>query len=882
VLVERENELKTLTKILAKADKGQGQIVLVSGEAGIGKSSLIQAMQRNAREATPKLNWFEGGCEALFTPRTLGPVYDMAPQMGRMVEMALQAESGPSALYYAILSALEKAQPAVMVCEDLHWADHATLDLIKYIARRLNLLRVTLILSFRDDEIQLTHPLTQLLGDLPGTMTTRLPLNPLTEAGVIQLSENSKVDGKAVFSITDGNPFYVSELIAAGTDSAYVPASVKDAVALRLAQLSSNTRELLERLSVMPKSSRIEFLQALIGDNLSEQLADGLARGFLVEDGVAVRFRHDLTRLAIFDRLSPSRRRQYHADCLRILENETNAPMLDRLVHHAAGAQDSGKVLRFAPLAAEAAAIAGAHGGAAAHYALALKFVNEAEPELAARLYESWAYESTLSDQMGEDVLDGLRHAITLWRALNRPDKVGRCLRQLSRIHWYRGESVSAARYADQAIQVLEALPASAERGMAYSMRSQLHMLNDQMEQAIEWGFRALDFESDHPDLEIRMHALNNIGTAMIFRDNRDGLIHLKESLRLALAHGHHENAARAYNNLAEYAVEFRDFKLAEEMLEAALKFDKQNDLDAWTHYLSGRLGQMRMDQGKLDEGIAIASEIISDPHCPTLLSRLPANLVISRARMRKGDPEAEALLQETLSNALATDEKQHIVPARLSIIEWAWLSDKTATAMEHIQRLMQLTQSDRHPWNMGDRAIWADRFGFQPSLNIMKDLPEPYRLELEGKYEAAAKSWDHIGAPYESAMVKLRSQNKTLVTEAIEAFQEIGAGLALQKARTIAEGLGLKIKLSQRKRGPYQATREHPLGLTAKEQEVLSCLKEGLSNREIADQLSRSQRTVEHHVSAILGKLDATNRTSAILRVQREPWLVDTSLRPD
>ena len=287
------------------------------------------------------------------------------------------------------------------------------------------------------------------------------------------------------------------------------------------------------------------------------------------------------------------------------------------------------------------------------------------------------------------------------------------------------------------------------------------------------------------------------------------------------------------------------------------------------------------MDQGKLDEGIAIASEIISDPHCPTLLSRLPANLVISRARMRKGEPDAEPHLQETLAHALATDEKQHIVPARLSIIEWAWLSDQTAIALEHIHRLMQLTSSDRHPWNMGDRAVWADRFGIQSASHIAQSLPHPYRLELEGNYEDAAKAWTTIGAPYEAAMVKLRSKDSTLLTEAIEAFQEIGAGLALKKARSLADLLGLKIKITHRRRGPYQATRDHPLGLTAKEQEVLSCLKEGLSNRDIANKLSRSQRTVEHHVSSILGKLDAANRTAAILRVQREPWLADLSLLP-
>ena len=404
---------------------------------------------------------------------------------------------------------------------------------------------------------------------------------------------------------------------------------------------------------------------------------------------------------------------------------------------------------------------------------------------------------------------------------------------------------------------------------MAYSMRSQLHMLNDQMEAAVEWGFRALDFESDYPDPDIRMHALNNIGTAMIFRDNPDGLTHLRESLRIAREYGHHENAARAYNNLAEYAVEFRNFGLAESILTEALEFDRKHDLDAWTHYLSGRLAQLRLDQGRLDEAISIASGVLENE--TATLSRLPANLVISRARMRRGDPEAEHLLRDTLNDALSTDEKQHIVPARLSLIEWAWLNDTPSSAMEHFQRLMSLTASDRHPWNIGERAIWAARFGINTTQELPASLPEPHRLELSEDYEQAMDAWISRGLPYEAAIVGLRSKSAPLLEKGSQMLEDMDAKLGLKKARKLAAELGIQLTKSSRRRGPYQAARNHPLGLTAKEQEVLSCLREGLSNREISEKLNRSPRTIEHHVSSILGKLNAPNRMAAILKLQRE-----------
>ncbi|MAI90392.1 AAA family ATPase [Ponticaulis sp.] len=875
MLVERESQLESLLSALEASRAGHGQIALVSGEAGIGKSTILSAFRVASISAYPDIRWCLGNCEALFTPRTLGPIFDMAPELGTGVIKALESEGGQAELYSAMLNALSDDAATVMVCEDVHWADHATLDLIKYLARRIQTLPVLLLLTFRNDEVNLQHPLTQVLGDLPGANTHRLQLSPLSEEAVTSLASARGREVGNLHKITNGNPFYVTELLASENKNDFVPASVKDAVALRLALLLPEEREILERLSVLPNAPEWTFLETLLGRDDIDLVNRCVTKGHLVEDGDYVRFRHELSRLATMDRLSPARRRSYHSDCVAALTKCPKRIPLAQTVHHAAGALDSEMVLQYAPLAARAAAIAGAHSEAAAHFATALKFIDSAEPELAAELYESWAYESALSDHFEDEVLNARRHAITLWRALERPDKVGHNLQQLSRLHWYRGESSEAARNADQAIRVLEAIPASSERAMAYSVRSQLHMLNDQMDDAVKWGHVALEIEAENPDPEVRMHAMNNIGTAMVFRNRSEGLKFLQNSLELALSGGHHEHAARAYNNMSEYAVEFRNFALAESILSDGLAFDTEHDLDAWSRYLSGRQAQLRLEQGRLNDAVSIAHGICSlDQH--SLLSCLPARQVLAFAKMRRGDPDTETLMRDALADAIATDELQHIVPARLAIVEWAFLRNYPDQATEHMQKLLELSTFDRHPWNIGARTVWAHRLSVNDIEIDFDVIPLPHTLEIQGDYEGAARAWDRLGSPYEAALVRMMQGGTGPLNAALQAFTDMNAMAAAQKVQDLAEKTGIRIDAVNRKRGPYKAARTHPLGLTAKEQSVLRLLAEGRSNKEIAKSLNRSQRTVEHHVSSILGKLNAPNRMSAILRIQSEPWLIE------
>lgn len=871
---ERDKQLSWLLALATPVAGGRGQIALVSGDAGIGKTTLIRRLRD---DLSPGWRAGLGGCDPLFTPRPLGPVQDMAGVLGPVVDALIREGADRQKLYATLLEVLSDGQgPFLLVWEDLHWADFATLDLLRFLGRRIALLPVLLVITFRGNETGEDHPLRKAILDLPASSVAELTLSPLTSKTVGQIARGAGLPGDWLFEATAGNPFQVSEMLAArAAGEGPVPSSVRDAVTVRQSRLDPPAREMLERISVIPAAVPAALLHQLAPETAGEIISLLTGQGILqASPSGDLRFRHEIARQATLERIPAAVRRAHHACILEALRALGSAAHLDQMVHHAAGALDAGAVLAVAPEAAARAAASGAHREAAAHLGTALKFVDAASPETAAMLYEKWAYESALAARIDDEVLDARRHAITLWRVLQRPDKVGENLRWLSRLHWYRGEAPEAARLADQAIRVLENLPPSAEQAMAFSLRSQLHMLNDQMDDAVAWGTRALEVEADFPNPEVRAHALNNIGTALVFRGRMEGEARLQESLAVSLAHGLHEHAARAYTNLSEYAVEFRRFALAERTLSEGIAFDTEHDLDSWTYYLSGRLALLRLEQGRLKDAETISRGVL-DRADLTLVMRLPALLVLSRARMRMASPDASALVQQTYRDALATDELQHVVPARLTLIEQAWLSGKLDSGREHLAALLALSDEDRHAWNLGERAVWARRYGMDAAPGRQNDLPEPFRRELDGDFAGAAAAWEALAMPYAAALVRLQSDEPEALSAAVRELDGMGALGASAWGRRRAAELGFSRALPRPRRGAYTAARDHPLGLTKREQDVLALIVKGYSNKEISEALIRSPRTVEHHVSSVLAKLNAPNRMAVMLRVQNEPWLL-------
>ncbi|WP_028101110.1 ATP-binding protein [Pseudoduganella violaceinigra] len=872
MLLEREKELESLQRLAGRVSSGAGGMALVLGEAGIGKSSLLQTFTAPLKGQFLVL---QGACEDLSTPRVLGPFRDFAPELGADVVSAIDNAASPDVLMPMLLGHLAaQPRPVLVLCEDLHWADQATLDLLKYLARRIAGQHILLLASARNDELPPDHAFWRWAGDLPAASTQRLTLPLLSPQAVATLARDAACDPEELYRVSGGNPFFLSELLTdCDTTPGHLPASVRDAVWARMSRLDAQVRTVLELVSVSPVALEEWLLEAVLGEDGHDAIDGSTDSGLLQRASPGhLSFRHELARQAVLSGLRPAASRALHKRLCKALTEQapTHARVeLARLVHHATGAQDAHMVLQLAPRAARQAARLGAHRQAAAHLASALHFVDAVSwTGEAAQLYEDWAYEAGLL-RIDERLIEARQQAIALWQSVDRPDKVGLNLRWLARTHWYRGEAKEAERYGLEAIRTLEQLPNSKELAMAYSMRSQHQLLQNHPDSAIEWGRLALDLASALDDQDTRVHALTNIGSAKLFKGDDSGQQELAEGLQCALEQHLHEHAARIYSNWIEYAVVFKHFALAERLLDEGLAYHHEHELDAWVHYLTGWQAQLHLEKGEFAAAAALARQVLDLPAL-SLIMRLPALTVLGRTLSRQGEAEAMRCLLEALQWARATGEAQRLLPVLLALTEAAWQAQEPDSCRRWLEEAGQFDLSEVNEWDLAELAAWRRRAAL-PSLPAGQcQVPAPRAAESTGQAQAACDAWLALGLPFEAALALLDIPGDAAaqaMPKAVALLEQIGAAPAAALARQRARACGAQAQLPKARRGPYAAAREHPSGLTRREAQVLELLLDGLSNLEIAQRLCRSERTVEHHVSTLLGKMGATTRLDLLRR---------------
>ena len=302
-LLEREPELALLTERLDEVrELGQGRIVLASGEAGSGKTTLLTRFADATGEAT-----LTGACDPLFTPRPLGPLLDVADHVDGLDEL-IRGAVVPHDVAALLAQHLRRRPASVFVLEDLHWADEATLDVVKLLARRIDGVPALLVVSYRDDELDVRHPARLVLGDLaPMPAVSRVRLRALSPSAVEELAAPAGVDGEELYRKTGGNPFFVVEAIAAGGDE--VPETIRDAVLARVARLTPPAHEVVETISVVPQPVEPWLVSALLRDR-SAELDECVGAGILTVDGGRTSFRHELARLAVEGSIPPGATRQ--------------------------------------------------------------------------------------------------------------------------------------------------------------------------------------------------------------------------------------------------------------------------------------------------------------------------------------------------------------------------------------------------------------------------------------------------------------------------------------------------------------------------------------------------------------------------------------------
>jgi DNA-binding CsgD family transcriptional regulator len=866
-LLERDQELVALTALVDETVSGQGRVTLISGEAGIGKTALVDHVIAHTPTGVRTL-W--GACEALFAPRPLGPLFDIADHLSPTIRSLLEGEAQRATLFAAVLEDL-RSTPTILVIEDLHWADEATLDFIKYLGRRIARTKTLLLLTYREEELGRDHPLRLVLGDLPTRDVTRLRLLPLSRDAVTELAKQTARPAQGrqdryqdryqdLYAATGGNPFFVTELltseVAEVAQAPHVPLSVSDAVLARVARRSREAQHLLEVVAVSPARIERWVLDAL-NAGVDGPLDECLSAGLLTLDGQLLSFRHELARQAVEGALSPARRQALHAQVLHaLLESEIEPAALARLAHHATQAEDATLVLRFAPAAARQAAARGARREAITHYKAALRYASQMMPERHAELLDGLSEELFLTGRVA-DAIQPCEEALALWRALDQKEKTGHDLTQLAHLYRYTGNHAEGERFALAAVALLETLSPSRELARAYNCMAELHMLVSDTAQANFWGKRAIALADSFGDFRTVSAALCNLGCSEMCAGTSGGEASLVRSLAIALEHGFERQVAISYSDLAEICMTQRDYATGSDYIKQGLAYCAERDLDFVSQPLRAIEARARLDRGDWTAAEESVTVILSVPGLATG-SRILALTVLGQVRARRGDPGVAAALDELRDITLPTGEMHNVAPMAAARAEWRWLQGDSASCAAEARVGVQIACPLERPWYLGEVAIWLWRA--DGSTDVLDEVAAPFALEMSGDWRGAADAWESLGCPYEQALALLDG-DEAAQREALAIFERLGATPAAEITRQRLRDAGVR----GLPRGPQRAARENPYGLTPRQLEILLLLAEGLRNSEIAERLSTTAKTVEHHVTAVLAKLQARSRAEAV-----------------
>lgn len=845
-ILEREPELARLAAAAREAADGAGSVVLVFGEAGIGKSSLVKALPDHLPDGTRIL---VGECDDLATRRPLGPFRDLIGSVGGELAGAVTEGGDRHRVHEALL---EELRGAVLVVEDVHWADEASLDALRFLVRRADRLSALVVLTYRDDELNREHPLRHLLGQVSrAPRVHRLPLARLSLDAVRTLSAG-RVDPAQVYAVTNGNPFFVAEILAAG-GTGEVPPTVVDAVLARLRGLPGDTVDALEQLAVVPSAVERPLVDALLAEEVTV-LAAAEQRGLLTVTPERVAFRHELIRRAVADSLPAARRIGLNRAVLEALVARPGSDAA-RIVHHAAQAGDRDAVARYGPDAAKDASCAGAHREAAAQLRLVLRERHRYAPAELADLLERYAVETyTIADSAA--AVAAQREAVALRRSLGDTLALGADLRWLSRIHWWAGNADQAQEAAREAVAVLEHAGDDRLLALAVSNTAQLRMLSERYAEAVEHGERAITLARKADDQAILAHALNNVGTARWRSGDPGGRRQLEESLEVALAAGEVEHACRSYANIIWTLLDNLQYDEADAFLPPAMDLADRAEHLGFLNYLHVELAMRRLAAADWGEAEKHAEYGMHD----FVPARCPALTVLARVRIRCGRPGADELLDEAWEIAVGTRELQRTGPVAVARAESAWLRGDPKGVIEAAEPVhAQASLLPGAPYRP-ELGYWLTKAGHPVPPD---DSDHPYALQARGQWRRAAARWQAAGCPYEHASACAESPDPADKLAALAAFDALGAEPAARMLRAELRRLGVR----RIPRGPLAATRENPAGLTDRQLQVIRLLAEGLTNAEIAARLVVSVRTIDNHVRAVLDKLDAPGRRQAAAR---------------
>jgi len=913
-LVGRDGELGRLDAAVHSAARGEPAFVLVLGEAGIGKTSLLQAAEASARDAGLRVlsgTAIESGRGIpylpLISPLTTALGANVTDDANRVVRDALAArvtgaeterrEDGPAdfraaRLIEAMFEVLART-PTLLAVDDVHWADESTIAVLDYLAHRATAAPLAVICGARNDE----PGMAALLPLADGRRFAQLEVRRLTRA---ETAAQARQLGRTLAGAsldtfhrrTAGNPFFVEQALADEATAAgsggqtTVPVTLRALVTRRARRLSGDARTLVEAMAVVGRPvdpTLAAEIAALTGNRIRGALDVAVEAGIAVSGPYGIALRHPLFNEAIHAELATSRKQALHRRAADALERSGTATGPAELASHWWRAGDRERTWRASMAAAAAAASA---------YAFA---------------EQQWH----------------LEHAIEAWPD-TEPDR-GRAMLAAARAAWMSGDPEAAVRLAGAAegteVPLVEATVAHAEfawdtgaREIAVELFERVAPMLDEIEDPslrtrALWGLgraRVASDPNDSVDLALRAAELAALGgdanaqaealalaaMARAWDGSLEGVPELEASLGLALGARAPSSTGHAFQFLCELLTvggqTHRALEVALRGIEVCERFGvaRFHGSD-----LRGRAGMLLIELGRWAEVDPVLAP--ADPRALVGLTRLVFAI-------RRGDDGAgRVALEEATTQGGIGGRGVRGGYLELALAESAWLSGDDRTAINQLDQI-RLSPGIWHREMSAWQARWQARLapGAVDPEDIrerLRDCPDPHAgramlaevdAELAERRErvdateavawwvAAAEAWQSAGRPYDAAVARLRqaeagfrSADREAARGALHAasatFSELGARPMLRRAEDLARRARVAAHEPQRRRA-------EPDELTERERDVLALLAEGLTNPQIADRLFLSRKTVGIHVSRILDKLGARTRGEAVAAARR------------